>query len=119
MINKSIKILQVTENSVAYELTITTEQVVVFVEPISELIEKRADAISNSRIQRNSINTSKEEESSLEVDQSIPVDVKNRVKDRLINLSHSFAKSIENLEQDIAVYSAAIDAHKTFKANKG
>lgn len=111
MINKEVKIIEVREGSVIYEVTITTEQKVTFADSITDLKEKYADVSGNMNIQLSSIESATVEIDSANASQGLDVDIKKRVVDKLLNMRHSIKLSSDNLAQDVKVYRAVIDAY--------
>lgn len=110
MINKEVRIIEVREGSVIYEVTVTTEQKITLADSIVDLREKYADASGNMNIQLASIESANSEISLVDANQELDVETKKRVSDKLLNMRHSIKLSADNLAQDVKVYAAVVDA---------
>lgn len=108
MIKKNVRILEVLDNSVIYEVTITTEQVVTFtyfslILPI--------DSVNVIRIQRGSLVAVEKEKIAIDSDNVVGPDAKYGAKLKLDGMKQSFEASLENLAEDVKVYEAVIEAY--------
>ena len=115
MITKKLKILEIMDNSVVYELEIVTTQKLTMADSISQISEKYMDSLVNLNVQTASVAAADAELASIDADESIAVDVKNKSRDKTRGLRNSLSSSIENLSQDVSVYKEILDAYNTKK----